>query len=675
MKKIYTTLLTSLFPLLMMAQGWPANYGGVMLQGFYWDSFDASKWTKLESQADELSQYFNLVWIPQSASCGGTSMGYDDLYWFTNYNSSFGTEAELRSLISTFKNKGIGTIADVVINHRKTLNSWVDFPSETYKGVTYQLQSTDICLNDDGGKTKTWADANGYSLSSNNDSGEGWDGMRDLDHNSTNVQTSVKAYLNMLLNDLGYAGFRYDMVKGYSGSFTGLYNSYANPTYSVGEYWDGNASTVETWLNNTKVDSKIQSAAFDFPFRYTVRDAINNSDWTKLSNTSVMSDVNYRQYAVTFVENHDTEYRSSSAQQDPIRKDTLAANAFLIAMPGTPCVFYRHWIDCKQSIKAMIDARKLAGITNTSTFVNFRSSTKYLANTVTGSNGKLLVVVGDVASMTAPSTSTWTKILSGYHYAYYLSNTLNTAWADKASGEYKDPFDVTLSTVSDNSGATLVYTTDGSTPTASSTSVSSGTSIKISTACTLKVGLLINGIVSGIITRTYTFNTFEPYTITVYVNADAVGWSSPINYWTWGGDGTHAPTNSSWPGDKVSATKTINGKTWYYKTYTINSKDDVVNFVFSTGSGSPQTVDITGINKDAYFEISTTKDNDGKYYVNDVTSTMTGIKTITSDKETTNNNVYTIDGRQVRSNVNSADALQGLSKGIYIVNGKKYVVK
>ncbi len=639
MKKIYTTLLTSLFPLLMMAQGWPANYGGVMLQGFYWDSFDASKWTKLESQADELSQYFNLVWIPQSASCGGTSMGYDDLYWFTNYNSSFGTEAELRSLISTFKNKGIGTIADVVINHRKTLNSWVDFPSETYKGVTYQLQSTDICLNDDGGKTKTWADANGYSLSSNNDSGEGWDGMRDLDHNSTNVQTSVKAYLNMLLNDLGYAGFRYDMVKGYSGSFTGIYNSYANPTYSVGEYWDGNASTVETWLNATKVNSKIQSAAFDFPFRYTVRDAINNSDWTKLSNTSVMSDVNYRQYAVTFVENHDTEYRSSSEQQDPIRKDTLAANAFLIAMPGTPCVFYRHWIDCKQSIKAMIDARNLAGITNTSTYVNFRSSTKYLANTVTGSNGKLLVVVGDVASMTAPSTSTWTKILSGYHYAYYLSNTLNTAWADKASGEYKDPFDVTLSTVSENSGATLVYTTDGSTPTASSTSVSSGTSIKISTACTLKVGLLINGIVSGIITRTYTFNTFEPYTITVYVNADAVGWSSPINYWTWGGDGTHAPTNTSWPGDKVSATKTINGKTWYYKTYTINSNDDVVNFVFSTGSGSPQTVDITGINKDAYFEISTTKDNDSKYYVNDVTSTMTGINTITSDKETTNNNV------------------------------------
>ena len=43
----------------------------------------------------------------------------------------------------------------------------------------------------------------------------------------------------------------------------------------------------------------------------------------------------YYQYAVTFVENHDTEKRSNAAQ-DPLKKDTLAANAFMLAMPGTP---------------------------------------------------------------------------------------------------------------------------------------------------------------------------------------------------------------------------------------------------------------------------------------------------------------------------------------------------
>ena len=81
-----------------------------MLQGFYWDSFDATNWNVLKSQAEELGQYFSLVWLPQSANCGGTSMGYDDLYWFSNYNSSFGNENELRSLIQAFKDNGIGTI-------------------------------------------------------------------------------------------------------------------------------------------------------------------------------------------------------------------------------------------------------------------------------------------------------------------------------------------------------------------------------------------------------------------------------------------------------------------------------------------------------------------------------------------------------------------------------------
>ena len=121
MKKIYLTLVALLATMNISAQGWPANYSGVMLQGFYWDSFQDSKWTKLEAQAPELGQYFKLVWIPQSGNCNGTSMGYDDLYWFPNssgssYSSSFGEESELRSLIKTFKANGIGTIADVVIN-------------------------------------------------------------------------------------------------------------------------------------------------------------------------------------------------------------------------------------------------------------------------------------------------------------------------------------------------------------------------------------------------------------------------------------------------------------------------------------------------------------------------------------------------------------------------------
>ena len=200
MKRISSIILTVLFTLLPFfggvgggslraADGWPSQYKGVMLQGFYWDSFDATNWNVLKSQASELGQYFSLVWLPQSANCGGQSMGYDDLYWFSNYNSSFGTEQELRDLIKAFKDNGIGTIADIVVNHRKSNNGWFGFPTETYKGVTYTMGSTDVCSNDDNGKAKAEADRLGVSLG-NKDTGEGWDGMRDLDHTSTNVQNT-----------------------------------------------------------------------------------------------------------------------------------------------------------------------------------------------------------------------------------------------------------------------------------------------------------------------------------------------------------------------------------------------------------------------------------------------------------------------------------------------------
>ena len=420
MKKIYATLFALALTTTMMAQGWPANYQGVMLQGFYWDSFNDSQWTNLESQADELAQYFTLVWIPQSGKCndnGWQSMGYDDYYWF-DQNSTFGTESQLRSLITTFKAKGIGTIADVVVNHRNT-DGWVTFPKETYNGVTYQMLPTDICANDDGGKTKTWAEANGYSLSTNNDSGEGWDGMRDLDHQSENVQTCVKAYLGFLLGDLGYTGFRYDMVKGFSGSYVGLYNHDAAPQFSVGEYWDGNKNNVENWINATKVNGTIQSAAFDFPFRYTVRDAVNagssQPNWAKLDNTSVMADAAYRRYAVTFVENHDTEKRAN-ADQDPIKRDTLAANAYLLAMPGTPCVFFKHWKDCKKDIAQMIAVRQFAGIHNQSEYSKFSGDATHYAVRTKGANSDLLCVVGNVTKYTP--TARWIKVAEGYHYRY-----------------------------------------------------------------------------------------------------------------------------------------------------------------------------------------------------------------------------------------------------------------
>ena len=56
----------AMMPFMGKAQGWPDNYGGVMLQAFSWNSFGDTRWVNLTKQAEELSQYFNLVWVPQS---------------------------------------------------------------------------------------------------------------------------------------------------------------------------------------------------------------------------------------------------------------------------------------------------------------------------------------------------------------------------------------------------------------------------------------------------------------------------------------------------------------------------------------------------------------------------------------------------------------------------------
>lgn len=621
MKKIFTTALVLMLPLLMMAQGWPSQYDGVMLQGFYWNSYSDSRWPKLEEQADELAEFFKLVWIPQSAQCSNsTSMGYDDLYWFTNYNCSFGNESQLRSLINTFKSKGIGTIADVVINHRATINDWVTFPTEVYKGVTYKLLPSDICRDDDGGATQTWASQNGKTLSNNVDTGEDWGGMRDLDHRSENVQNNVKAYLSMLLNDLGYAGFRYDMVKGYASMFTGTYNSYANPEYSVGEYWDGNLSAVKNWIDGTKVGGTVQSAAFDFPFRYTIRDAVNNSNWTNLggSNKGLCMETNYRRYSVTFIENHDTEYRSATEQQDPIRNNIEAGNAYMLAMPGTPCIFLKHWLAYKESIKQMIYVRQLAGITNTSQTGNMasNSSSNYYVQRTVGTRGSVLAAMGSTA-YTIPAT--FVVVASGANYRLALSKTTETAWASKPSGEYEGAFNVTLTAVSQTDGAQLVYTLDGSQPSASNgTKVANGANVTISNTTTLKVGLLINGAVSGVITRKYTIDNsvFEPYEITVYLKDPTVApnnWST-VNYYTW--DSSNNQFNGNWPGQPATDTQVVNGVKFYYKKYQITGKDYYMNFVFNQGPSNVQTEDVTYVNKTSFFEVTS---QTNKYTVKDVT--------------------------------------------------------
>ena len=615
MKKLYLTISLVLGVLSANAQGWPEKYSGVMLQGFYWDSFKETKWTTLEKQAAELGNYFSLVWLPQSGNCGdGKSMGYNPLYYW-NQNSSFGTEAELRSLIKTFNANGIGTIADVVVNHRGTMTNWVDFPAETYNGVTYQMLPTDICADDDGGETKNWASKNGYQLSANNDTGEGWSGMRDLDHKSANVQKCVKAYTKYLVDDLGYTGFRYDMVKGFSASYVADYNNHAGVQFSVGENF-GNVEEAKRWIDGAKYNGTRMSAAFDFQFHYTLAKAVKEKNWTYLNDKAyhlVSSGSEYNRYAVTFVENHDTQYRSpSETGSEAISSDIRACNAYLLAMPGTPCVFLKHWIDYKKDIKMMIEARKLAGITNTSTYTNMRQERGLSAIAVRGEGNKMLLAVVGPDAATYTPTAAFRKLCEGEGYVYYVNSSVDTSGWDAIVKRIE------------------------------------AESVEEPEA------------------------PFEDRDVTIYVSTKLpAGWSSgSVNYWVWSNtDGSNLCNNKNWPGDKVTQTKTVDGTEWFYRTYSVTKANHPINIVLSSGSGTPQTVDFEDIETDRYLEVSADKSG-SKNIIKDVTGQhTTGITEINSEADNANSKVYSISGQM------EGYGTQNLKPGLYIKDGKKIIVR
>jgi alpha-amylase len=398
------------------APGWPANYEGVMLQGFYWDSYTDTKWTNLESQADELAENFSLIWVPNSAKSASGYMGYDPVYWFTNHNTRFGTETELRKMIQTFKAKGVGIIEDVVINHRSGKSNWTDFPAETWNGKTWHIGVDGICSTDEVRNAAGQAKPTGAP-----DTGEDFDGSRDLDHTNANVQENCKAYCKFLLEDMGYAGFRYDMVKGYAGRYVWMYNEYSAPEFSVGEYWDGNYDAVKTWIEATGK----RSAAFDFPFKYAVNEAFASGDMTKLvwkangttDQPAGMIHFAYPQYAVTFIDNHDTARDGSK-----FTGNVLAANAFMLSCPGTPCVFLSHWKANKAAISAMIAARKLAGVHNLSSVKVLKTSRDCYMAEVSGSKGTLAVKIGP--SMDSPAGYTASDIkATGTDYCIWVKTS------------------------------------------------------------------------------------------------------------------------------------------------------------------------------------------------------------------------------------------------------------
>ena len=269
-----------------------------------------------------------------------------------------------------------------------------------------------------------------------------------------------------------------------------------------------------------------------------------------------------------------------------------------MAMPGTPCVFLTHWLAYKQEIANMVAVRKAVGISNLSVPTEVGSVKDYYAVQVEGSDSKkLLCVVGTKANSYTPNSS-WKKVISGYHYAYYVQGI--------------EPADITLPVIKEDSKPK-------------------------------------DGVYDGV----PSFCTIEEGEICAFFEAPLT-WGALTYTWAWmnGGDGKDY-VGTDWPGVGAKLIGTAdNGNRVFKWVSTKTTAPD--NIIFSGAEN--KTADMVFTNAGYYTK-------DGKQAV----VTATGIEAIRTTPSYKDNVIYDLQGRKVSK--------EQLKKGLYIVNGKKVVIK
>ena len=692
----------------MMSQGWPADYGGVVLQGFFWDSFrpadnqpgktmatmygaewgendqwyvPVTTWNELLNQKDNIAPFIDLLWLPQSGAtvCSDQTvftteweawraghngswvvtrhgdlinnpdcMGFVPVFYLDHNRgetyqvngttwqpkSYFGTETELINLISAYKAAGTGAMEDVVANHKGGLSTWsgdefaADFVDEIdvvgpTTGRTYSIKwdwdengkCKDICWDDESGKGSGNTDCGG-------DAGKGpW--ARDVDHHSPATQQKIVTYLRYLKDELGYVGFRYDYARGFEPKHFAFYNTTVRPTFSVGEFW-GTADDIKSWIKGVYDEGGFQSAAFDFPLQEQIRQAFNDGSgrsFRLLTNDGLIWDYRFKRYAVTFIDNHDTfkdlpTDASNSNYMHRVNSQIVEANCFILAMPGTPCLFYPHfmhpgWHDL---ITRFIKARRTAGITNESTAWAPEYIGSYsIAWRITGEQGELYLQLGDEA-VNAGVPEGFAQVWCNDQGSCRLSITSSLAdqvdsnvkqdlvygypVINKKSGNYSAPLEVNVKPSSE--GTVLVYTTDGKEPNAYSNQIAdtAGVNLTFDRNTTLKVGVLADGQVrsGSIVTRDYIIDEYaDDGKIRVYVKYDG----GNLPYLFAFDDENHALT-SDFPGWQLSNENhvIVGGVNWLHATI----EADRMNIILSYGSGASQTADINGVTSDIFID-------------------------------------------------------------------------
>jgi alpha-amylase len=149
-----------------------------------------------------------------------------------------------------------------------------------------------------------------------------------------------------MIEDIGFDGFRYDFVLGYSGWVVKsilerryIKNGTTYAPFGVGECWSTDRS-IDEWLDQINIKSNNPGSAFDFPLRDKLKSLCDEYGYSLLNliNGGTLSDERPAS-AVTFAENHDI------VRTNPIVNDKLLAYAWIFTHEGYPCVFWYDYFN------------------------------------------------------------------------------------------------------------------------------------------------------------------------------------------------------------------------------------------------------------------------------------------------------------------------------------------